>query len=223
MLHTSTLLAFLCSHAINPTIAWCKSQVLENALSHHIISAVLLHRAGWAKRKCTFQAVSVDTCSLFLCLLFLQFLAPGPGLAATVPRLAARPWPPLTNGAERRFRISEGEREVEGVCVCLRNQCEMDTDRETGESFTVHHHFKPWVYSSKSMWALQRLSARLKPDPPAGLCFNRHIQWQTSTSFLTLCMDLRVFQLLCEFLPRNVRLSKSGSSTQLMFLLLTLG
>lgn len=182
MWHTSTLLAFLCLHTINPTIAWCKSQVLENALSHHIISAVLLHRAGRAKRKCTLWAFFCWH-TLSLCLLFLWFLAPRPVLAATVPRLAARPWPPLTNGAERRFRISKGEREVEGVCVLLRNQCETETDRETGESFTLHHRFKSRLYSSKSIWALQRPSARLKPDLPAALCFNR--QWQISTPSLT--------------------------------------
>lgn len=162
MWHTSTLLAFLCSHAIKPTIAWCKSQVLENALSHHIILEVLLHWAGRAKRKCTLRALFfLLTHALFLCLLFLLFPAPGPVLAAAVPRLAARPWPPLTNGAERRFRISKGEREVEGVCVRLRNQCETETDGETGESFTLHHHFKSRLYSSESIWALQRRSARL--------------------------------------------------------------
>lgn len=97
----------------------CKSQVLENTLSHHIISAVL-----------SLRAFSVDTRSC-LCLLFRWFLALGPILVATVPRLAARPWPLLTNRAERRFRISKGEREVEGmrVCVCASEKSVLDRDR----------------------------------------------------------------------------------------------
>lgn len=71
---------------------------------------------------------------LSLCLLFLWFPARGPILTASVPRLAARPWPLLANGAERMFRISKGEKEVQGVRMHLRNQCELETDREKQES-----------------------------------------------------------------------------------------
>lgn len=120
--------------------------------------------------------------SLSLCLLFLWFPAPGPILAATVPRLAARPWPPLTNGVERRLRIAK-EGRGRG-CLCLRNWCETDADRETGRVLKVHQHF----HSFKSMWALQRQSTRLKPDLPAALCFDRQIQWQTSSSSNTFLL-----------------------------------
>lgn len=115
MLHTSTLLVFLRSHTINLTIAWCKSQVLENALSHHIISTLLSQQASCAKRKCTFQAFSVDTHSLSV-------------YYSSDFQLQVPYWLPLFPGqqlnhdlclhrAKRRLRISRVEREVEGMCV----------------------------------------------------------------------------------------------------------
>lgn len=180
-----------------------KNQPLENALSHHIISAALLPRGRRGPNGNALSA-TVDTRSLSLCLLFHWFLAPGPILAATVPRLAARPWPPLTNGAERRFRVSKEERGSGGrECVWgigVRH-------RQTGESFTVRHHFKSWVYSSKSIWALQRSSARLKPDLPAAPCLNRHVQWQTSTPSPTLLFAWMggFFLSLCHIVLQSTR------------------
>lgn len=152
----------------------------------HIISAVFLHRAGQAERNCALSATSLLTHALSLSLFTIppiSSMAPGPILAATVPRLATRPWPPLTNGAERRFRISKKRDEGGGR---LRIQRETETDREAGQSLTVHQHFRSWVYSSQSIWALQKPCARLKPDLPAAVCSNRHVLCQTSTSSLIL-------------------------------------
>lgn len=119
------------------------------------------------------------------------------------------------NGAERTFRISKGEREAEGVRMHLRNQRE--TDRETGESFTVHHHSKSWVYSSESIWALQRPSARLKPET----CCTVLQQARTMTN---VYLPLSFFRLSVAYSYSHAKhqdwSARRGGSTQVVHLLL---
>lgn len=174
MWHTGPLVAFLCSHAISPTIARRKSQVLETALSHHIISALLCW-AGVAKME--MHSLSL-LCwpTLSLCLLFLRFLATGSVLAASVPRLAARPWRPLTNKVKKRgFWISKG-----GARVCWSGKQEWGVRPVTEDSSAARRHFKCWLYSSESIWDQAsdwNLTALLHRALTSA-------QWQPSTSSL---------------------------------------
>lgn len=174
---------------ISSTWACVKSQALESALTHHIIAFTQYRTTqfGIPRASCWHVCSLSVYCSS-------KFAASGPIWTDTVPRLAARPWPLLTNRAERTFRISKGEREAEGVPLHLGNQHETETDRETRELFTVHHHSESWLYSSPIIWALQLLSAGMKPDLSAALCFNRHVQWQIYT------LSLIYFSFYCLFI-----------------------
>lgn len=118
----------------------CKSQVLENALTHHIIAITQC----WPDQTEMHSASLLLTHALSLSLFTIPLISSSGShtdchcsQAGSSTMTSAH-----KSGAERTFRISKGEREAEGVRMHLRNQRETETDRETGESFTVHHHSK---------------------------------------------------------------------------------
>lgn len=138
MCHTSTLLAFPCSHAINPTIAWCKSQLLENALSHHIISAVLFTPWLVVPNGNTLSDPSLLTHTLAL------FTIPVISSSCSHTGCHCSQAGSSTMTSAHKTELKGGLEFLKGsgkwrACVCV---CETETDRETGGSFTVHHHFK---------------------------------------------------------------------------------
>lgn len=137
--------------------------------------------------------------SLTLCLLFLWFPAPGPVLAAAVPRLAARPWPPLTNGVERRLRIAESGERRAGRRVFVSEKPERGGHRRRRREESLK--FASILYSFKSMRALQNTQCKTETWPS---CCSVLQQADTMTnlllsplSHLPLCMDFSLaFQLL---------------------------
>lgn len=135
MWHTDLLLAFLCSHAISPTIAWCKKSGTWDCIK----SSYHLGAFYWQSQMEMHSLSLLCWPTLSLCLLFLRFLATGPVLAAAVPRLAARPWRPLTNKVKKGgFEFLKGRGRWR-VCAFV---CLWGALRVTEDSFAVCHHFQ---------------------------------------------------------------------------------
>lgn len=210
MWRTSDSLALLCSHAINPTIAWCKSQVLENTLSNHIISAVLLHRAGSAKRKCTLRSFSVDTRSYSV-------------YYSSDFELLVPYWQRLFPGWQLDHDLRT-QTELKGVLEFLKGRGkwmawvweisvrQRQTDRETGGSFTVRHHFK-----SKSI-LLRAFKLYKDQAQDCNLTFLRHCA-STGTENDKHLPPLSLFAWISFFLFLLSLLQKKPRQSLLIFLL----
>lgn len=176
--------------------------MLENALSHHIISAVLLQPA-----KQSLSSLCWHTHSL--CLLFLPFPA----------WLLLPYWLPLFPGWQvdhdlrSQMELKGGLEFLKGIGGCVPESVKSVRERETGESCAIHHHLKSWVYSSKSIWAMQKKQVQewnpnfLAHCAPTGVDNGNRIFTLNVSSLLG---DLT----LCHILPWNVKTAKRGGSTQ---------
>lgn len=139
------------------------------------------------------------THALSLCLLFLWFPALGPILTATVPRLAARPWPLLTKTELKgRLEFPKG-RGKRRVCVCIWGISVRQTEKqESPLQFTTIPNPESILPRAFELCKGRALGWNLKP---AALCFNRHVQWLMST-FLSHSF---VFLSLIHILTLNIR------------------
>lgn len=196
MWHTDLLLAFLCSHAISPTIAWCKKSGTWDCIksSYHLgaFYAGLAEPNGNALSE---PSLLTHTLALFTI----------PQVSSYWSRTGCRCSQAGSSTMTSPHKVKKGGFEfLKGrgrwrVCAFV---CLWGALRVTEDSFAVCQH------SSESIWAHRDPS--LKPDHPAALCFKR----STMTNLYLLSFH-GVEEL--SYLPVTGGLTKSGGSTRLIF------